>query len=155
MKGEFKVKVVSAQLDMFIYPTENKERALRALMNLIPQDLRERVPIERSSFKSHYGYSLEKASVKLIGKDARALISHLESMMDEETAEEISRTLEMRTDDRNLYIRVNKQDAFEGRIKLHGRDPGGQIRIKITYFGYLPKGGLIRAIRERGIGITR
>ncbi len=147
--------VISALLEMFIYPTEDKEKALAALIKLVPQEVRDRLLIERTSFKSHYGYSLEKATIKLSDKEAAAFAKYLEELLDDSSVMKINQTLETRTDDRNLYLRVSKQEAYEGRIRLYDKDPGGQIRIRITYSSsYLPKGGLVRAIREKGIGIS-
>ncbi|HIE23476.1 MAG TPA: hypothetical protein EYP68_04525 [Candidatus Korarchaeota archaeon] len=149
------LSVVSAHLEMFVYPTEDREKALAALLNLIPPNLREGLSIERKSFRSHYGYTLDKTVVKLSGDDAVAFTRYLQELLDEESMAEICQTLETRTDDRNLYLRISKQEAFQGRVRLYAKDPGGQIRIRVTYSSsYLPKGGLIRAIREKGIGIS-
>ncbi len=147
--------VISAYIESFIYPTENKEKALTALINLTPPEIRDRLSVEKKSFRSHYGYYLEKRVIKLSGEEAIAFTRYLEKLLDDETKHEIVKTLESRTDDRNLYLRINKQEAFEGKVKLYCKDPGGQIRIRITYSSnYLPKGGLVRAIREKGIGIS-
>ncbi len=149
------LSVVSAHLEMFVYPTEDKERALSALLNIIPPNLREGLSIERKSFRSHYGYTLEKTVVRLSGDDALAFTRYLEELLDEAAMVEIDQTLETRTDDRNLYLRVSKQEAYRGKVRLYAKDPGGQIRVRITYSSnYLPKGGLVRAIREKGIGIS-
>ena len=147
--------VISAYIEAFVYPTEDKEKALAALINLAPLEIRERLSIERISFRSHYGYTLEKITVKLLEEEADAFARYLEGQLDDETKQEILQTLEIRTDDRNLYLRVSKQEAFKGKVKLHYKDPGGQIRIRITYSSnYMPKGGLVRAIRDKGIGVS-
>ena len=147
--------VISAYIESFIYPTEDKEKALTALINLTPPEIRDRLSVEKKSFRSHYGYYLEKTVIKLSGEEAIAFTRYLEKLLDDETKHEIVETLESRTDDRNLYLRISKQEAFEGKVKLYYKDPGGQIRIRITYStNYLPKGGLVRAIREKGIGIS-
>jgi len=147
--------VISAYIESFIYPTEDKEKALTALINLTPPEIRDRLSVEKKSFRSHYGYYLEKTVIKLSGEEAIAFTRYLEKLLDDETKHEIVETLESRTDDRNLYLRISKQEAFEGKVKLYYKDPGGQIRIRITYSSnYLPKGGLVRAIREKGIGIS-
>ncbi|RLG51589.1 MAG: hypothetical protein DRO00_06995 [Thermoproteota archaeon] len=147
--------VISAYIETFIYPTEDKEKALAALINLTPPEIRDRISIEKTSFRSHYRYSLEKVTVKLSEEDAAFFARYLDKLLDDETKQEIFQTLETRTDDRNLYLRVSKQEAFEGKARLYYKDPGGQIRIRITYStNYLPKGGLVRAIREKGIGIS-
>ena len=129
-----RLSVVSVCLEMFIYPTEDREKALAALINLIPPEIRSRLSIERESFRSHYGYSLEKITIKLSNNDARAFAKYLEKLSGNNTIREIIRTLETRTDDRNLYLRVSKQAAYDSRVELYAKDPGGQIRIKITYF---------------------
>jgi len=150
-----RLSVVSARLEMFIYPTEDREKALAALINLVPPEVRNRLLMKRESFRSHYGYSLEKIRIELSGNDAKAFAKYLEKLSGSNTIQEIIQTLETRTDDRNLYLRVSKQAAYGGRVELYAKDPGGQIRIKITYSSnYLPKGGLIRAIREKGIGVS-
>ena len=60
--------VISAYIESFIYPTEDKEKALTALINLTPPEIRDRLSVEKKSFRSHYGYYLEKTVIKLSGK---------------------------------------------------------------------------------------
>ncbi|MEM4564720.1 MAG: RNA-binding domain-containing protein, partial [Desulfurococcaceae archaeon] len=67
-----KVELNSLKLRAFIYATESEEKVLKALLNLIPPELRDRVAVSRQLVKGHHGNPIVLVQAVLQGGDAEA-----------------------------------------------------------------------------------
>ena len=127
--------VRSIEIRAFVHATEDEEKVVRAILEALPEDLRGSVKIEREEYTGHYGnpililriyvnepgtadrilsYLLERMS----SADRRALLASLEDRVDREGS---------------FYMRISKQEAYQGRIVLYEADD--VIRISVGFSG--------------------
>jgi RNA binding exosome subunit len=145
-----KAPVGYVDLRVFAHATEDPERVLTAVRNVLPPELVGSVVFKRSSLVGHYGNPivLFEARVKdrrLVQAVFAKLCSGLGLMDKEVLASEVSTHLERG----NLYLRLDKQAAFLGELKLgsvdaihvrvHFKQPGTDEVVSVCReFGLLP-----------------
>jgi len=125
-----KLPAASLEIRVLAHATENPEKVYRALENVAGWEALEEVEVKRQKLEGHYGnpiilYAWKTGKKSLIRKvllglfprimepDRRLLLAGLEERIDEEG---------------NFYLRLDKQEAYLGRIKLGEADP---IRLKV------------------------
>jgi RNA binding exosome subunit len=118
-------------LRVFAYTTEDPEKVLTALRNLLPMDLSETVQFEKNSLTGHHGNSITLFTTQLT--DKKLLPTLLEKIgqninaLDKDT---LNSNLSLHIEKTNLYLRFDKQAAFLGKIKFTQDDP---IHFKIHF----------------------
>ncbi len=127
MAGKGRARVNSLEISTMLYPTEDPSRVLSLLKSLSESDVRE------SKFTSHYGYSFKVLTVTVKKpKQASEELSKILSSMDDYDFSRLIEGLKSHLDGRTLFIRIDKQEAYLGRIRLFENDPGGYIRVKAS-----------------------
>ncbi len=138
------------ELRVFAHATEDPERVLTAVRNVLPSESVESVVFKRSDLFGHHGNPivLFEACIKdkkLAQTVFVKLSSDLRPIDKQVLADEISRHFERG----NLYIRLDKQEAFLGKLKLgsvdaihmhvHFKKPGASEAVNVCKeFGLLP-----------------
>ncbi len=115
----------------FAHATEDPEKVLVAIRNTLPKELGENAIFQKTSLTGHHKNPIILFETKLT--DKQQLPAALEkiaaglSSIDKETLDsEIKRHLEKR----NLFLRFNKQAAYEGELRFSSNDP---IHFKIHF----------------------
>jgi RNA binding exosome subunit len=126
-----KAPVGYVDLRVFAHATEDPERVLTAVRNVLPSESVDSVVFKRSSLAGHHGNPivLFEARVKdrrLVQAVFAKLCSGLGLMDKEVLAGEISGHLERG----NLYLRLDKQSAFLGQVKLGLVDP---VHVRVHF----------------------
>ncbi len=116
---------------VFAHATEDLEKVLNAVRNLLSDDLAQTAVFEKNDLTGHHGNPIilfnssltdKKALPNLLEKIAAGL-----SALDKET---LDHDLNLHLEKRNLYLRFDKQSAYTGTYKFAQNDP---IHIKIHF----------------------
>jgi len=124
------LSVSSAEVSVFSYSTEDEKKVQRAVLNTFPRELWVMVKFSSQIVKGHYNDSMTVLSAKL-KKEAEGFARYLLSQFSPTDRRRLLDELDSRMDSSgNLYIRLNKQEAFLGDIELGESDP---IWIKLKF----------------------
>lgn len=126
-----KAPVGYVDLRVFAHATEDPERVLTAVRNLLPSESVDSIVFRRSSLSGHHGnpivlFEARVKDRKLVQAVFAKLCSGLGLMDKEVLAGEISGHLERG----NLYLRLDKQSAFLGEVRLGSVDP---VHVRVHF----------------------
>jgi len=123
-------KVVSIEFSTIAHATEDLAKVEMAMLNVLPQALRDSASISRQYLKGHYQNPIVTLAMRIGSeKAARMTLEYLFKMMSQTERGQLDREFESFIDEeKNFYIRLDKQEAFRGRIRLA---QGAPIRAKI------------------------
>lgn len=118
-------------LRVFAHATEDQEKVLTALRNLMPTELAENAIFEKNGLTGHHGNPITLFTTKLVDKKLLPDLLHkigqnINALDKQELSDEINLHLEKS----NLYLKFDKQSAFLGNFKFARNDP---IHIKIHF----------------------
>lgn len=130
-------KPLHVEVSLFVHATEDPEKVLKAVKNIFPADYVEDIEFEKSELLGYYKNPITVLKV-IIGDKvlAAAFLKNLLRRLEAQDRTLLSSELEEYTDSKgNLYMRLDKQDAFQGKIRLCYVDP---IHVKIK-LNFLPR----------------
>ncbi|RLF08328.1 MAG: hypothetical protein DRJ64_01235 [Thermoprotei archaeon] len=134
-----KEKIVSSiEIETFSHATERRERVLKALLNLIPKELRNKIEenIKFNTLQGHYGNPIIFYRVKVTrDRGAQEIVEYILSNIDKIDSEIILHNIQERVDKSSFYLRLNKQNAYLGKFTLYDGDD--VIRIKISFLPHI------------------
>lgn len=116
---------------VFAHATEDAEKVITAVRNILPVALSEGAIFQKTLLTGHHGNPIVLFETKLV--DKQALIGVLRKIgvglivLDKETLEN---DLKLYLEKRNLYLRFDKQFAFQGEVRFSHNDP---IHFKIHF----------------------
>jgi RNA binding exosome subunit len=92
------------------------------------------LPLESTAMDTHHGGTVR--IVEAVLDRSRAVRDVLQRLLDLPGArEELAATLEARTDDDGvLYVRFDKQEAFQGRLALTRGEDAVQLRLRMETY---------------------
>jgi len=113
------------------HATEDVDKVVMAVQNVLPSDHVEDVTFNRSNLEGHYGNPITFFDARIKDKETvRALVEKISSNLSSLDKEELGRTMNRCVEKGSLYIRLDKQAALQGKIKLVTSDP---IHIRIRF----------------------
>jgi len=124
--------IQSVQISTIAHATDDLDRVQAALRLILPDSLRGREIFTRRYMEGHHGNPIVRFEANLtrtqeVGEFANYLMERLaknEKLL-------IERELDAHTDeDSNLFIRLDKQQAFRGLVELGEEDP---IRLRLKF----------------------
>ncbi|MGQ9588039.1 MAG: RNA-binding domain-containing protein [Thermoplasmata archaeon] len=111
----------------YCHATESLERVRTAMVNALGE-----VKIKVSQTEGVHGNSI--AVLEAMIDDFKSIVGFL-SRLNGEDLEELVRTLDSRIDDScNLFMRIGKQEAYQGSVRLARGDDVISVRIRIMAF---------------------
>ena len=118
---------------VFAHATEDPEKVLAAVRNILPLELGEDVVFRKTLLTGHHGNPIVVLEKRLTDKKELPLVlegigERLTVLDKEMLASDLRRHLERR----DLYLRFDKQAAFQGRVRFTQIDP---IRFKVHFKG--------------------
>lgn len=142
---ESKGRIMSVQLSTVAHATEDAGKVEMAMLNTLPVDLRDSTSISRQNLKGHHGNPMVMLTIRMSrGKAVKSVIQNLFTMMIMNEKHEVNLDFENLLDENgNFYVRLDKQEALKGKIKLATRDP---IRIKMKARMFRPTPNGVREI---------
>ena len=123
-------KVVSIEVSAIAHATESIEAVEKSIRNILPLEIYDSLKFTRRYLKGHHGNPITTLNLNIKGKDeTKFVLKILFQLMDKAEKDKLIFEFENFLDDKeNLYIRLDKQEAFKGKVILTNKDP---IRIKI------------------------
>jgi RNA binding exosome subunit len=118
-------------VSLFAHATENEDKVMRAVQNLFPLKYLDSITFRRQNLHGHHKNPIVLFETRTKDKETiqtfvENLSSNLSVVDKENLLEEISRYVEKGS----LYLRLDKQAAFQGNFKLCTADP---IRVRIRF----------------------
>jgi len=113
------------------HATEDVDKVVMAVQNVLPSDHIEDITFNRSNLEGHYGNPITFFHARIKDKETvRALVENLSANLSSLDKEELGRTMNRCVEKGSLYIRLDKQAALQGKIKLVTSDP---IHMRIRF----------------------
>ncbi len=124
----------SIEFRVYVHATEDRERVLRALKNIIPEYAWDEAEIVEETYQGHYGNPITVITVRIRGERAAKVLDDILSRMSKGDKSILAGSIEERVDkEGTLYFRLSKQDAFLGRLILYEADD--VVRISVSFTG--------------------
>lgn len=130
------------ELSLFIHGTEDREKLLNAILTTLGVRLER---LREELLEGHFKNPIILVKANLQGKEAEALARKVLTCLDEIDKARLREALEDFVDKKGkLYVRLDKQELVQGRLKLCEQDP---VRLIIKPGSRLKKDRLIEEVK--------
>ena len=122
--------VVSVEFSTIVHATEDVNKVMEAVSNIIPSEFRDSIAFTRRYLDGHHRNPIVTLTARVTKKEmAEAIVSNIFTNLSRPEINELNLDLERSIDEENnFYIRLDKQEAVHHRVRLTREDP---IRVKI------------------------
>ena len=126
------MKIERINIYATVHSTEDPEKVAEAIATLIPFEFE----VQVSKAEGHFGNPLEFLEVEIKKqKEIKEFLDFFIKRIEKRQKEDILRELDLRVDENGmLHLRVDKQQAYLGKISLISHGDGIVVRIKITTY---------------------
>ncbi|MET1160695.1 MAG: RNA-binding domain-containing protein [Thermoprotei archaeon] len=120
------------EIKTFCHATEDCAKVMKALLNIIPPDLRREYSVVKQVVHGYYGNPITIYTLR-IREGLASVIDYIANKLDSSDKAILSATLDLRYDRRanKLYLRFSKQDAYLNKIILSDSDD--IIKVTISF----------------------
>ncbi len=126
-----KMPIAYVDVSFFAHATEDEAKAIEATRNLLPTSQLENIVFNRSNLRGHHGNPITLFETKIKEKDiVKAVAENLSSNLGALDKETLLREINLHVEKGSLYLRFDKQAAFQGTFKLGVADP---IRVRLRF----------------------
>jgi RNA binding exosome subunit len=133
---------------VFAHATEDQERVITAVRNTLPEELRENAVFKKTGLEGHHGNPITLIETELVDRQTlMAVLEKIGSRLTSLDKETLSREMPLHLEKGNLYLRVDKQQAFLDKLRFSSNDP---IHFKI-HFRNKTTNEIIAICREAGL----
>jgi RNA binding exosome subunit len=116
---------------VFSHATEDENKVIEAVKKILLADHLEEIVFEKHTLWGHYRNSITFFETRIKDKTIlKAIVENLSSHLSTLDKEELRSRIGEFSEKGSLYIRLDKQAAFEGEFKLEQVDP---IRIRVRF----------------------
>lgn len=117
-------RLVAVEYAVFVHATEDFDKVIKAVENLMPPKLRERKKVEVEETYGHYENPIRIARVSFRNPEyASQAFAWIWTRLSDEDRARLTRGLDLYLDDKSkLYMRLDKQEAFLGQVSLSSGD---------------------------------
>ena len=123
--------VAYIDIRVFSHATENEAKVMEAARKVVPTSCVDVVAFEKHVLSGHHGNPIVFLETRVKDKDTvKAIVEKIAATLNTLDKEALCRRLEEFTQKGSLYIRLDKQAAFLGELKLGQVDP---IRIHMRF----------------------
>jgi len=123
--------IAYVDIRLCVHATEDLDKVMEAVHNIFPIDHIEDLTFDKSDIEGHYGNPIIFFKTRIKNKEIiKSIVEKLSTNLSSLDKAELSREIKRYVEKGSLYIRLNKQAAFQGKIKLVKSDP---IRIRIRF----------------------
>jgi hypothetical protein len=128
------ITLVEAQV--IAHATEGVSKVEKAILSLAPPQHRSCLRLKREKLKGHHGNPIHLIKFRVSNAElVNAIVHHLASSFPERVKQRLNSNLDTHLDGASLYLRLDKQQAYRGKLELGDDDP---IRVKIKLKQSLP-----------------
>ena len=136
------------EIRAFAHATEDVDKVVQAVKNLLPQQASEELVFKKTSLKGHHGNPIVLVETKIQGKTMiKAFVERLSSGLSTLDREFLSRNFEQHVRKGSLYLRFDKQSAFMGELRFGSADP---LHLRVG-FKTGKKEEMMKILRELGV----
>ena len=127
--------IQTVEISTIAHATDDLDKVQTVLTRLIPDTLKGRQLFTRRYLQGHYGNPIITFEARLTKtSEIDEFTTFFLSQLSEKDKLAIQRDLRLYSDaDGNLYIRIDKQQAFRGIVQL-GEEDSIRVRMKFTRF---------------------
>jgi len=141
-------RVLRLEIEAFCHATEDLRKVKEAMLNVVPEDLRQKVSesLNVSMLEGFYGNPIFVLRVAIEDSDvAERIFMGILSRLSREDLEKLSLTVNQRLDTSGrLHLRLDKQRALMGDLRIYDGDDVVKVKAKLSR-------GMISAVREDGV----
>jgi len=143
-----KIPIGYIDIRVFAHATEELEKILNAVRNIIPEELVETITFKKTSLTGHHGNPITLLEARVKEKNVvQAVFKKLASSLSPLDKEILRNEIRQHLDGGNLYIRLDKQSAYLNEVKLCTTDP---IHFRIHFQKHKPE-EIIEICRKFGL----
>jgi RNA binding exosome subunit len=114
-----------------VHATEDPDKVSEAVQQVLPADYAEDIPFKKRKLRGYYGNPITLSETRINKKDViEALLRNLFSNLKEPERESLQREIDLHVEKGSLYIRLDKQAAFQGELRFCKADP---IRVRVRF----------------------
>ena len=126
-----KTPIAFIEIRLSAHATEDPNKVVEAVKQIFPMDYKEEVEFKRTNLKGHYGNPITLLETKIKEeKTIKPFVDRLFSRISVVDKEILSREIGSHVEKGSLYLRLDKQAALYGEIKLCAGDP---VRVRIQF----------------------
>ena len=127
--------VKSIELRAYVHATEDKEKVVQALKQILGEEWWERARVTEEVYEGHYGNPVIVITVKIDKpEEAGMVLNSILSRLGKGDRSILLQSLEERVDkEGTLYFRLSKQDAYLGKLIVYETDD--VVRISVSFQG--------------------
>jgi len=123
--------IAYVDISFFAHATEDENKVVEAAKRILPVSQVENVVFERSNLRGHHGNPITFFETKIKDREtAKSVVENLSSNLSELDKDTLLREIELHVEKGSLYLRLDKQAAFQGELELSPADP---IRVRIRF----------------------
>ena len=125
------IPVAYIDIKFFAHATEDLEKVREAVKHILPTNRVEEIEFRKNSLRGHHGNPIVFFQTKIERKElVKAVIENISRSLSELDKEVLRREIAMHVEKGSLYLRLDKQAAFQGVVKLGTTEP---IRLRIRF----------------------
>jgi len=123
------------EISFIVHVTEDLQKVLKAVRNLLPGSYSNNVSFKKENLWGHHKNLIILGKTTIRKKNiVYAFIENLYKKLNINDKDELSKDFNQRLDDKKkFFLRLDKQRAYLGKIKLSNIDPI-LIKIKLNFF---------------------
>ena len=143
-----KTPIAYIDVRVFAHATEDLEKVLAAVRNLLPAGVLDIVIFRKTNLTGYYGNPITLFETKIKDKNIiRQVFEKLSTGLGLMDKEFLKKEIKQHIEKGNLYLRLDKQHAFLNQLKLSRTDP---IHLRIHFKKHRPD-EIIDVCRESGL----
>ncbi|MFQ5758783.1 MAG: RNA-binding domain-containing protein [Candidatus Bathyarchaeia archaeon] len=114
-----------------VHATEDPDKVIKAVRQVLPADYADDVVFKKKTLRGHYRNPITLFETRIKKKEiVKALLTNVFSNLKEPDRESLLEEIDLHMEKGSLYVRLDKQAAFQGEMKLCTADP---IRVRIRF----------------------
>ena len=127
--------IIRVTARVYVHATEEKDRVMKALMNVFPRELWGDVEVREEKYEGHYGNPIIVLEAGISDpQKALQAFKNIVNRLDEADRRYLLASLEERVDKNGtLYIRLSKQQAYLGSLRVFEADD--VVRVAVAFQG--------------------
>ncbi len=140
--------IVFIDASLFAHATEDEDKVMRAVQNLFPTEYMDSITFKRQNLHGHHKNPIILFETRIKDKEIiQAFVENLSSNLSTVDKQDLLGEIGRYVEKGSLYLRLDKQAAFQGNFKLCSADP---IRVRIR-FRKSKLENVVQVCRELGI----
>ena len=114
-----------------MHATEDPNKVIEAVHQVLPADYVDDIVLRKRTLRGHYGNPITLFETRIKKKEImKGLLKKVFTNLNERDRESLLKEINLHVEEGSLYVRLDKQAAFQGEMKLCTADP---IRVRIRF----------------------